>query len=67
MKHETIIKIDAWYRAYKQDPDPESIIDLFQELITNGDIQFMDEYYRDVANKLIGHGFCHRPELRVVK
>lgn len=67
MKPETILKIDAWYRAYKQDPDPESIVDLFQDLINTGDIQYMSDYYNGVANKLIEHGFCRRPTLKVVK
>ena len=67
MKPETFEKVDAWHQSYKENPDPESIVALFQEFIDTGEIIYMDTYYKDVANKLIAYGFCHRPALSLVK
>lgn len=67
MRIETLRKILAWEESYKTNPDPESIITLFQNLIDEGDILHMDEYYKQTANTMIEHGLCHRPQLKVVK
>lgn len=66
MKPETFEKVEAWHQNYKENPDPESIVVLFQEFIDTGEIIYMDAYYKDVANKLIAFGFCHRPVLSLV-
>lgn len=67
MKPETLLKIVAWERAYKTNPDLQTIVELFQELIDTGEIQDMGQYYMDAATGLINYGYCHRPELKVVK
>lgn len=66
MKPETSEKVDAWFKNYKENPNPESIVALFQGFIDTGEIMYMDTYYREVANKLIANGFCHRPVLSLV-
>lgn len=67
MKQETLSKILAWERAYKQHHDMQTIVELFQELIDTGEIMDMGQYYMDAAKGLIDYGLCHRPELRLVK
>ena len=67
MKIETLQKILAWERSYKQHHDEQSIIDLFQDLIDTGDIQHMEDYYKQAAHKLVEAGLCRKPVLRVVK
>lgn len=67
MKKETLLKLIAWERNYLRDYDVTSTARLFQGLIDSGELQSMDDWYKQTGEQLISLGICHRPTLKVVK